>query len=143
MQNTIAFKCRRIPLLLTMLVMLSVGGCRKGVETIWRAEARSPNGQWLASAQTDQRSGFGTDGAITTLYLTPTNGSRSAVQVLSFSQNEHAQTSLIDLKMQWRDSTHLDVSYRDNPTLDFQAVRYAGIEISIRDLSSGSVSSNL
>jgi hypothetical protein len=110
-------------------------GCRKGVETIWTAEARSPDGQWLAKAQTDQRSGFGTDGAVTAVYLQPSNGARPPVQVLSFSQNQNAQTSLIDLKMNWIDGTHLVVSYKEHPNLDFQAVKYAGIDISVRDLS--------
>jgi hypothetical protein len=117
-------------------------GCRKGTETIWSAEAKSPDGQWLAKAQTDQRSGFGTDGAVTAVYLQPSNGARSPVQVLSFSQNQNAQTSLIDLKMNWIDETHLEVSYKEHPNLDFQAVKYAGIDISVRDLSSGTTNAN-
>jgi hypothetical protein len=39
--------------------------------------------------------------------------------------------------MNWTDATHLDVSYKEHPNLDFQAVKYAGIDISVRDLSSG------
>jgi hypothetical protein len=124
-----------------MLLCIGVGfGCRKGVETIWAAEIKSPDGQWLAKAQTDQRSGFGTDGAVTAVYLQPSNGARPPVQVLSFSQNQNAQTSLIDLKMKWVDGKHLEVSYKEHPNLDFQAVRYAGIDISVRDLSKGTVS---
>lgn len=117
-------------------------GCRKNVETIWTGEARSPDGLWVATAQTDQRSGFGTDGATTAVYLQPSNGSRSAVQVLSFSQHQNAQTSLIDLKMNWTDGTHLEVSYKANPNLDFQAVKYAGIAISVRDVSSQAANSS-
>jgi hypothetical protein len=126
-----------------MLLCISVGfGCRgKGVETIWAAETKSPDGRWLAKAQTDQRSGFGTDGAVTAVYLQPSNGARSPVLILAFSQNQNAQTSLIDLKMKWVDGKHLEVSYKEHPNLDFQAIKYAGIDISVRDLSDGIMSS--
>ena len=125
-----------------MLLCICVGfSCREGgVETIWTAETKSPDGQWVAKAQTDQRSGFGTDGAVTAVYLQPSNGARPPVQVMSFSQNQNAQTSLIDLKMKWVDGTHLEVSYKERPNLDFQVVRYAGIDISVRDLSDGIMS---
>src|ERR1700733_12091527 len=124
-----------------VLVCIGVGfGCRKGVETIWAAETKSPGGQWLSKAQTVERSGFGTDGAVTAVFLQPFSDARSPVQVLSFSQNQNAQTSVIDLKMKWVDGTHLEVSYKEHPNLDFQVVRYAGIDISVRDLSKGTVS---
>jgi len=42
--------------------------------------------------------------------------------------------------MKWVDGTHLEVSYKEHPNLDFQVVRYAGIDISVRDLSKGTVS---
>lgn len=138
MSRTITTNILKAFSLLLMAGCLLTLGCRRNVDTIWRAEAPSPDGQWLASAQTDQRSGFGTDGATTAVYLRPGNGSRPPVQVLSFSQNEHAQTSLIDLKMNWIDGKHLDVSYKNHPNLDFQAVKYAGVDISVQDLSSQS-----
>ena len=125
-----------------MLLCVGVAvGCRKGgVETIWTAEAKSPDGQWLAKAQTDQRSGFGTDGAVTAVYLQPSNGARSPVLILGFSHNQHARASLIDLKMKWVDGKHLEVSYKEHPDLDFQAIKYAGITISVRDFSDGGMS---
>jgi hypothetical protein len=124
------------------LLCIGVGfGCRnKGVETIWTAEAKSPDGQWLAKAQTDQRSGFGTDGAVTAVYLQPSNGARSPILILGFSHNQNVQASLIDLKMKWVDGKHLEVSYKEHPDLDFQAIKYAGINISVRDLSDGTMS---
>jgi hypothetical protein len=132
-------KLKRTLLFLFFCVLpcISVGfGCRKSVETIWAAaEAKSPDGQWLAKAQTVQRSGFGTDGAVTAVYLQHFSDARSPVQVLSFPQNQNAQTSVIDFKRKWVDGTHLEVSYKEHPNLDFQVVRYAGIDISVRDLS--------
>jgi hypothetical protein len=136
-------KLKRTLLFVFFCIFLCIGvgfGCRKGVETIWTAEVKSPDGQWLAKAQTDQRSGFGTDGTVTAVYLQPSNGARSPVLILAFSQNQNAQTSLIDLKMKWVDGKHLEVSYKEHPDLDFQAVKYAGINISVRDLSDGIMS---
>jgi hypothetical protein len=136
MPGTVACKLHNALSVFAIGAVLFIFGCRKGADIIWKAEARSPNGQWLATAETDQQSGFGTDGATTVVYLRPVNGSRPPVQILSFSQNEHAQTSLIDLNLKWVDETHLDVSYKEQPNLDFQAVKYAGIDISVRNLSS-------
>ena len=46
-----------------------VAGCHD-VPTIWKeAEARSPDGYWLASAETEQNGGFGTAGIDTSVYL--------------------------------------------------------------------------
>lgn len=135
-------ECRKLFAIFVMGAMIFACGCRHGVDTIWKAEVRSPDGQWLARAQTDQRSGFGTDGATTAVYLRPTNGSRQPVEILSFSQNENAQTSLIGLKMKWVNDTHLIVSYNNYATLDFQAIKYAGIDISVQDLPSGPLGSS-
>jgi hypothetical protein len=142
MQRTLAIRIQNALLIFTLCGCLSTVGCHKGVETIWTTQIRSPDGQWIANARTDQSSGFGTDGAITAVYLTPYNGSRPPVRILSLSQNQNAQTSLIDLKMTWKDSTHLDVTYKEHPNLDFQAVKYAGIEISIHDISDSTVNSS-
>ena len=37
--------------------------------------------------------------------------------------------------MNWLTATHLELTYRGDSTLDFQAVRCHGIEISVRELS--------
>lgn len=47
----------------------------------------------------------------------------------------------MNLKMEWVAPTHLDVTYGasarpgDHVSLNFQVVKYAGIDISVRDLS--------
>jgi hypothetical protein len=44
----------------------------------------------------------------------------------------------IDLKMKWSSPTHLEVTYNGhNATLNFEAVRYQRINISVQDLSGG------
>src|SRR5205814_7685807 len=42
----------------------------------------------------------------------------------------------IDLTMKWVTPAHLDVTYDRHPNLYFQVVKYSGINISVRDLSS-------
>jgi len=37
------------------------------------------------------------------------------------------------LQIRWRDPAHLELRYRD-ATVDFQAVKYAGIEIAMSEL---------
>src|SRR5216683_3591199 len=58
-------------------------GCR-AVETIWSAQAVSPDGYWLATAKTELHGGFGTAGVVTSVYLKRTNGSSPAVEILGF-----------------------------------------------------------
>ena len=42
----------------------------------------------------------------------------------------------INLTMKWITPSHLEVTFSGHPDLYFQVVKYAGIEISVRDLSS-------
>ena len=43
--------------------------------------------------------------------------------------------------MNWLTPTHLELTYKGQRTFDFQAVRCDGIDISVRDVSSGAVKS--
>ena len=124
------------PLLVLLGLCIVEGGCQD-VATTWSAEARSPDGRWLATARTQQWGGPGTAYDATTVSLKSLDTSRSPTQVLVFSH----QYATIDLKMQWLDSTHLDVTYGpsqrpgDHVSIDLQIVKVSGIEISARELS--------
>jgi hypothetical protein len=54
----------------------------------------------------------------------------------------------MNLKMEWLTPTHLNVTYGpsarpgDHADLNFQAIKCAGIEITVTDLSSGMTSSS-
>jgi hypothetical protein len=122
------------------LVLIGVcvlgAGCHN-VATTWSAEARSPDGLWLATAQSQQVGGPGTAYDGTSVYLTRINGSQPPTQVLGFSH----QFATMNLKMEWVTPTHLEVSYGasarpgDHVNLGFEVVKYGGIDISVRDLS--------
>lgn len=135
LQHTHSVTCGAFLLLLLEVCLLSAG-CQD-VAITWSAEARSPDGQWLASARSQQWGGPGTAYDATTVYLKPIDDSQPATQVLTFSH----QYATMKLKMVWLNPKHLDVTYGpsdrpgDNVKLDFRVAQHSGIEISVRDLS--------
>lgn len=119
-------------LVLAVSVCALLFGCSNAV-TIWSTESRSPDGQWRAIARTDQYSGPGNAALLTTVYLKATKGRKDEIQVLLFMQNAKS----IDLKMNWPTPSHLEVTYKQPAEIDFQAIKCAGVDISVRDVSSG------
>jgi hypothetical protein len=119
--------------LLILGVCLLATGC-KGSETIWSAEARSPDGTMVASARAVAQSGFGTGYIGTTVYLSWTKGSQSPMEILGLSDESEAPEAT-RVGMKWLTTTHLELTYQSPQTVYFQAVKYAGIDISVRDLS--------
>ena len=125
-----------------MGVCVLVAGCHDA-PTIWKAEARSPDGYWLASAETVQNGGFGTAGIDTSVYLKRTNVSDPPMQVLGFSCNGPAPRpyvlddanagGTINLSMNWVTPSHLEVTYNGGANLYFQVVKYGDIDISVRE----------
>ncbi len=59
--------------------------------------------------------------------LKRTRGSNAEITILSFSN----EAQVADLKMDWISRTHLNVTYPSYAALDFQAVKCAGIDISV------------
>lgn len=121
-------------------------GCGRGYKTIWEEAVRSPDGLWLASAETVQNGGFGSAAIQTMVYLRQAEGSQPPTEILEFwcegpvprpyvLDNVANKGGTINLTMTWLTASHLDVTYGDHARLDFQAVKFAGIEISVRDLS--------
>lgn len=125
-------------LLLTITVCTLLTNCKNGGTTIWSSEARSPDGRWLAMAHTDQYSGPGNALLQTTVFLKHTKGPTDPIEVLLFTQDAES----IDLKMNWLTSSHLEVTYKQSAEIDFQAIKCGGVDISVRDLSNGTMSSS-
>jgi hypothetical protein len=116
----------------TMVLLCSfIAGC-KDVGTIWSTESRSPDGQWVALARTDQYGGPGTAGILSTVYLKSVKGPQDRIKVLLLSTQE--ATSL-NVELNWLTPSHLEIAYRQPASIDFQAIKCAAIEISVRDLS--------
>jgi hypothetical protein len=130
--------CRSILLVIVGVCVLGSGGCGDG-ETTWTAQARSPDGNWLASARTVENGGFGTGAAQTIVYLKQTNVSSPPEAILSFFHDASPASQpggTIHLTMRWETPSRLEVTYDGHANLSFQVVKYGGIDISVRDLSS-------
>jgi hypothetical protein len=110
-----------------------LSGCQDSA-TIWSAESPSPNGYWLASAKTEQFGGPGTAGVYTTVYLK--QGSHSPVQILTFSNESAYPSGITSVGMNWVSASHLEVTYKGHADLQFQVVKFAGVDVSVQDLSS-------
>lgn len=127
-------------LLLGMNNLLS--GC-KGTQTIWSAEARSPDGKMIATARTSANGGFGVSGAPATfVYLNWTAGSQSPTEVFSVdNQSDRADDAQVGIK--WLSPNRLELTYvARHQNISFQAIKFDGVEIFVRDVSSGVSSGN-
>lgn len=118
-----------------MPLCLIFASCHDGVTT-WSTELKSPNGQWVADAQSRQWTGPGTAYDATTVYIRNASSSKH-IQVVAFSH----QYATMNLKMKWLTPTHLQIEYGpsgragDRVDLDFQIARVSGIDISVEQLS--------
>jgi hypothetical protein len=125
----------------TTISIATIAGCASlygcGPTTTWSGETRSPDGRYLAVARSKQWSGPGNAYDATTVYLKWIKGSQPPTEVLEFSH----QYATMNLKMEWKTPTHLHVTYGesakpgDHVSLDFQAIKCAGIEISAQRVS--------
>ena len=104
-----------------------VFGCRD-VATIWSTNSVSPDGQWVASARTDQYGGPGTAGILSTVTLKPVKGKQGEIEILQLSQ----ETPSINLKLIWLTPTYLEVTYKQPASINFQAIKCGGIDILVR-----------
>lgn len=122
--------------LLIFAVCLYLPGCRRS-RTIWSAESRSPDGKIVATARTVARNEglsiiSGTD---TSVYLRWATGSRGSTQILELADASDAPVDT-NVEMRWLTPTHLELTYKGNQTVVFQAVKWVGVDIAVQDLSS-------
>jgi hypothetical protein len=113
-----------------------VSGCGVDTETIWSVEAKSPNGKWMASGRADRHTGPGNAAIETGVYLQPTNKSVRAQPVLMFLNNLPPDRGGIGFEIDWLAPSHLQVTFIRQPDISFLVTKYAGVEISVRELSS-------
>jgi hypothetical protein len=136
-----------VTLLCLGVVLTSVTSCgNKRDLTVWAAQVPSPDLQWIASADTIQNGGFGSGGISTSVYLARAGSRESPIEVLTFScdgpmsrpyvlDNVANKGGSIGLTMKWITPSHLHVVYENHPQLAFQAVKLAGIDITVENRS--------
>ena len=127
--------------------LLAIACVKKEDLIVWNSELKFPDGMWVASAETVQNGGFGSAHIDTSVYLKQAVSQQPPVEVLGFSgdgpvphpyvlDNVANRGGTINLTMKWTTPTHLHVTYEGHPDIQFQAVRMAGIEITLENLSS-------
>jgi hypothetical protein len=113
-----------------------LSGCRNDQRITWSAEAKSPDGEWIATAISQQWSGPGNAYDATSVSLKRTDTSDKPTEILELSH----QYATLNLKMEWQDSKHFDIWYgpssrpADKVDVDFQVVKMAGIDISLKPI---------
>jgi hypothetical protein len=68
---------------------------------------------------------------MSTVTLRQVEGRQDKIEILQLSQNATG----VDLKLNWLTPTHLEITYKQPASIDFQAIKCGGIEISVRDTS--------
>jgi hypothetical protein len=119
-------------------LFLSAGsliGCSRP-ETLWQAKLASPDGQWIASARTAAYGGGPTATVLSEVYLQRTKSSEQPFPVLAFGEGP----SLMKPQFRWLAPHELEVSFRSEPHLDTQVVKYAGVNIVVKVRPSESTS---
>jgi hypothetical protein len=119
-----------------IFILMSVfgAGCAPGQVTVWSKQVRSPDGQWVAIGRTDQHSGPGNAAIITGVYLSRPDNAYPEQPVLHFLDDFPPGKGGIEITLVWLTSSHLQVTFSRHPDLNFQLVKYAGIDISVQDL---------
>lgn len=131
---------RKSALLFAVGACILASGC-KGSQMTWSAEAKSPDGKMVATASAFANGGFGASGAPATfVYLNWATGSQKPVQILGLESESDAPDDA-KVGMNWLTPSHLELTYKSTRQhIGFQAVKFVGVDISLRDLSSSTTS---
>ena len=117
---------------LLIIITLTISGCRNP-EVVWSTESKSSDGKMVVTAKAFANEGGGSGGAPGTfVYLNWATGSQKPREVLELSEDVvgvNAQSIVCN----WVSPQHLELDYQsDKQEIQFQAVRFAGIEISLK-----------
>jgi hypothetical protein len=110
--------------------LLTVSACSDDQAIIWQAHVKSPDGHYLANAATTQQSGPGNAALYTVVKLSQREGDEG-FDILTFSHHSTQELGGGAVTMSWVDNKTLHVTYVPSSTVDFQAVRGAGVTIEL------------
>ena len=118
---------------LTMFGLCLLMGSCKNTERTWSAQAKSPDGRYVVIAETLRPGGWGTGApAQTTVDLNYTSGHQSSSEILTFVDGSDEPDGM-NVGMKWLSPTQLELIYKGHPTIEFQAVKCRGVDISTRE----------
>lgn len=119
------------PKLLLCAVAIALSGCGTNPVTTWSAQFPSPDGKWVAVARTYQYSGPGNDYVDTCLYLRSDYGDKKEVMVLNYVGIGD------EMSVKWIVPSHLEVTLRKHVEIDFEAVIFSTVTITVRNPAVG------
>jgi hypothetical protein len=122
----IAYRMLMISSILAICAFVS--GC-KNCAVIWSGESQSLDKHYVASARTVQCGGLGTAGVYTTVYLKQRG--QSPVEILGLSYESAYPLGITAVNMIWITPSHLSITYEGKATIYFQAIKCAGVEITV------------
>ena len=112
---------------------MAASSCRDSA-IIWSGQSKSPDGTWDVTAQTEQFGGMGTAVVITTVYIGQHGNNRAPLEILELWNGSAYPAGVTQVQMNWVSPAHLEVVYQ-KATVNFQAVRLAGVTITVREAS--------
>jgi hypothetical protein len=108
----------------------------KNTERTWSAQAKSPDGKYVVTAETLRPGGWGTGApAQTTVDLNYTSGHQSSSEILTFVDGPEEPDGM-NVGIKWLSPTQLELTCKGHPTIEFQAVKCRGVDISTREVDS-------
>jgi hypothetical protein len=120
---------------LLLPLLLSTVSCRN-TERTWSAEAKSPDGRYVVTAETLRPGGWGTGApAQTTVDLNYTSGHQDSAEIFTFVGGPDEPDGM-NVGIKWLSPTQLELTYKGSPTIEFQAVKCRGVDISVREVDS-------
>ena len=105
--------------------------------TTWSEDVKSPDGKWVAMARSEVGGAWVFSSYDVTI-VSLKRADEEPIRILGFSH----QYATMNLKMAWSGPRHLNVTYGpgsradDHVDLNFQAVKCAGVEITVQNLES-------
>lgn len=132
-------------LVLIAAVGLLSGCVKKEQLMIWKTAVVSPDGRWVASANTVQNGGFGSADVETTVYLNTRGGREKPYPVVGFNYTGTVphpyaldnvnNSGTLRLKLLWDGPSTLVVTYSGTASIDLETVKFATIVIAVRHLT--------
>jgi hypothetical protein len=104
--------------------LLVLASCETNPVVIASTNVSSPDGEWIATAHTDQYSGPGNAGFYEIVSLRRTAGIRDRTKILLLDVGESAPPIVI--KMVWLTNSHLEIQYNEPATVDFSGRQECG-----------------
>jgi hypothetical protein len=114
---------------LCSIVLIALGvsllGC--GPKTVWSTTAVSPDGKWVASGRTQMWSGPGIGTVESSVQLARSDKPNDRTEIISYPEG----ASVARPQIEWTSAQELIVRVPNPAALDFQAVKFAHIRITV------------